>query len=198
MEESKVVDEAVTPRPYSVCKVLTKKKLHHHDEDVVIRQNERDRLYIIELENALKEHGLKLPEFDRELKPHSPSSDVVKHHEVENNLIADGSIASLSKVVPKLYDLAHHFEIHVQYKNLTFWNEMPEKSIPSVGLSLKNMFTGGGKKLRVDIIKNLTGRIHPRKMTLVVGPPGCGECFFFVVQCNVYCDYIISQGKLLF
>ncbi len=48
---------------------------------------------------------------------------------------------------------------------------VPKKTIVTVG----NTFTGSGEKLRANIVKDLTGRILPKRMTLVIGPPGCGE-----------------------
>eukprot|EP01034_Spumella_vulgaris_P038653 gene38653-47739_t len=40
------------------------------------------------------------------------------------------------------------------------------------------MLKGKGKLHRVDILSDLTGRILPKRMTLVVGPPGCGKTTF--------------------
>jgi ABC-type multidrug transport system ATPase subunit len=59
---------------------------------------------------------------------------------------------------------------------------MPEKKIPTVGLAFRSMIMGSGEKHRVNIINDLTGRILPKRMTLVMGPPGCGErsCSFLI------------------
>jgi ABC-type multidrug transport system ATPase subunit len=50
-----------------------------------------------------------------------------------------------------------------------------KKAIPTVGTALKNFLLGSGPKERVDILKDLTGRIMPKTMTLLMGPPGCGK-----------------------
>jgi hypothetical protein len=50
---------------------------------------------------------------------------------------------------------------------------VPEKKMVTVGSSILNMFRcGSGPKHRVDILKNLSGRIQRAKLTLVMGPPG--------------------------
>lgn len=53
---------------------------------------------------------------------------------------------------------------------------VPKTKIPTVGSTIRDILLfGQGPKQRVDILKNLTGRIATRKMTLLMGPPGCGK-----------------------
>lgn len=53
---------------------------------------------------------------------------------------------------------------------------VPKTRIPTVGSTFRDLLLcGTGPKQRIDILKNLTGRIATGKMTLVMGPPGCGE-----------------------
>jgi hypothetical protein len=91
----------------------------------------------------------------------------------ESCIMKDGSLDSLIKSVERYADHGQSFEIQVQFRGLTFWNMVPKKTIVTVG----NTFTGSGEKFRANIINDLTGRILPKRMTLVMGPPGCGECF---------------------
>jgi len=90
-------------------------------------------------------------------------------------LMADGSIDALTKSLKLIVDHTHQYEIAVQYRNLTFWNDLPKQSIPTVWSSVRSMVLGSGKKHRVNIVNELTGRILPKRMTLVMGPPGCGK-----------------------
>eukprot|EP01034_Spumella_vulgaris_P025935 gene25935-32445_t len=89
----------------------------------------------------------------------------------------DGSLEALTKSIEKHEDHVHRYEIQVQYRNLTFWNMVAKKTISTVGSSVVGMILGG-KKSRVNIINDLTGRILPKRMTLVMGPPGCGKTTF--------------------
>ncbi len=114
---------------------------------------------------------------DRKTVPVSDINDVeCQSHKINGyGLMEDGSLEALSKSIEKYEDHVHRYEIQVQYKNLTFWNMMTKKTISTVGSSIIGMVVGG-KKGRVNILNDLTGRILPKRMTLVIGPPGSGEC----------------------
>lgn len=90
-------------------------------------------------------------------------------------MMTDGSLIALAESLKATEGHNKMHEVSIQYRNLTFWNTMPKKTIPTVGSSILKMFMGGGPKERVNIIKDLTGRIMPKTMTLLLGPPGCGE-----------------------
>ena len=91
----------------------------------------------------------------------------------ENYCMKDGSLESLMKSTETFAEHVKSHEVHVQFRGLTFWNMVPKKTIVTVG----STFTGSGEKFRANIINDLTGRILPKRMTLVMGPPGCGEYF---------------------
>lgn len=159
---------------FSRFNMKANKKIHQS----LVDQHEQDMAYIAELEKILKEREIEIPSFVREIKKRIESRD----RAMTDRLMADGSLASLTKAVERNRSNAQLFEVNVQYRNLSFWNEVPPKKIPTVGSSFRNLFLcGSGKKQRVDIIKDLTGKILPKRMTLVMGPPGCGKlyCFFF-------------------
>ncbi len=92
----------------------------------------------------------------------------------DSGLMEDGSLDSLTRSIKHTTEHVHRHEIHVQYRNLTFWNMVSEKKIATVGSVVLGLFGVGGKTHRVNIINDLTGRILPKRMTLVMGPPGCG------------------------
>lgn len=67
----------------------------------------------------------------------------------------------------------HFHPVSIVYQNLNFYTMVPEKKIVTVGSAILNMFRcGSGPKHRVDILKNISGRIQKAKLTLVMGPPG--------------------------
>jgi hypothetical protein len=155
---------------FSVFNAKANRKIH---KEFVVQQ-EHNQKYIFELENLLNEKGIEIPEFIHEYKKHTTT---VGRDRKVSGLMEDGSLSALSEAVERNVEHAHRYEIHVQYRNLTFWNMLPKKRIPTVGSSFFSLFTGSGKKERVNIINDLTGRILPKRMTLVMGPPGCGEFF---------------------
>jgi hypothetical protein len=72
-------------------------------------------------------------------------------------------------------DMKKHIHFHpvsIVYRNVNFYTMVPEKRITTVGSTLLSMLCGPGPKHRVDIVKNITGRIQRGKVTLVMGPPG--------------------------
>lgn len=155
------------PAGFSVFNVQANRRIYQE----FVSQHDRDRSYILELEKLLREHAIAIP---AEIVPKiEPKASPVR----SDALMPDGSLSALEKSVERLKGYSHHYEINVQYKDLTFWNSVPEPTIPTVGSSIKGLFCGSGPKRRVDIFKNLTGRILPKTMTLLMGPPGCGRYF---------------------
>lgn len=140
----------------------------------MITQREIDSAYIQTLQTILTAHGIEIP----------PLPEVV-HHSMPRLLIdsdhvmQDGSFESLDKTISKLKQYINILPIDVQYHDLSFWGMVSRTRIPTVGSTLKDLlFFGIGAKQRVDVLKNLTGRIASQKMTLVMGPPGSGKSSF--------------------
>jgi len=148
-------------------------------------QIERDRAYIAELERMLGEAGIEIaPEVQAKLEPPQQQKKLQV-----GRLMPDGSLTALQKSLSSIKEQYKTHEVSVQFHDLTYWNMVPKRVIPTVGTALKNFVFGSGPKQRVDIIKNLTGRIMPKTMTLLMGPPGCGE-LCFVLRVIFFCsDY---------
>lgn len=76
----------------------------------------------------------------------------------------------------------HFHPVSIVYENVSFYTMVPdEKKIATVGSTIMKLFCGSGPKHRVDIVKNLSGRIQRGKMTLVMGPPGTFQSFKMVL-----------------
>lgn len=175
--------DAELPVGFSVFNVQTNRRIYKE----FIDQHERDQAYIAELERLLKELHVEIPEkaiqAKRVVRQVSNSADT-------SLLMKDGSMAALAKSIERIKGHTHTYEINVQYKNLSFWNALPEKTIPTVGSTLRSMVFGSGPTKRVDIFKDLSGRILPQKMTLLMGPPGCGASLCY---CNLSFSVLLSQ-----
>ncbi len=89
--------------------------------------------------------------------------------------IKDGSEGEIGMMLNRLKGLVRPLHVTVRYKSLNLWTMAPEPSIPSVSKAMLGMIGMGDKKRRVDILKDLNGRIAPFKMTLLLGPPGSGR-----------------------
>lgn len=128
---------------------------------------------IEELERALQEHGIEVPEdeaFEQITAPPSTRRFV--------GLIADGSAKTLTEVMQKVVKYRQGTEMGLQFKNLTFWTMQTPSAIPTVGTAIKSLFCGRAPAQRRDILKGLTGRIAPNRLTLVLGPPSSGKTTF--------------------
>jgi len=166
---------------FSLFNAKANQKIHRE----LTQQHEKDRHYISDLEMFVMENGLQVPDEIKKKREHH--SAFVNEKE---GVMKDGSLESLAKTFEQFKPHAMNYEIKVQYRNLTFWNNMPKHSIPTVGSSFKGLLMGPGKKERVDIIKDLSGRILPGRMTLVMGPPGCGKFHFALKPCQL-CPHLL-------
>ena len=136
-------------------------------------QIEKDRDYIRELEQLLKDNGLEIPQLIVEKKETAKPAYLGK--------LKDGSPDELSRLIENLKTRVmtdDDEEMYVEYRDLTVWNTLPDNGIPTVGSALLDLFCGGGEKKRFDLLYHITGRIKRRGMTLVMGPPGCGKTTF--------------------
>ena len=161
-----------------------------------LSKQERDRAYIEQLEQLLKSNHIEIPQ---EIVPREPEKKSARQE--NTNIMPDGSLEALKKIIEPHRDLRLPFEVVVQYRDLTFWNMMAEAKIPTVGSALRSAFIGSGPKQRVDIFKNLTGRILPKTMTLLMGPPGCGMLLFVSViysyLCLCNCSHLLGKTSFL-
>lgn len=104
-----------------------------------------------------------MEELDRDLDSNDESSlDSID----ENELIS---------AFGKVKELQKPFHVTIDFKDLSLWTMAPKENIQTVGTAILQLFMGSGPKHRVDILKGLTGRISPYKMTLLLGPPGAGR-----------------------
>lgn len=131
-------------------------------------QHAKDKTYIAELEKLLNRNGIEIP------PEIVPEHTVVKRN-LNDRKMPDGSLQSLTKSITSIAGHNNMHEIYVQFRNLSFWNMVPDRKIPTVGSTVKGIFLGSGPKRRVNVLKDLTGRILPKTMTLLMGPPGCGN-----------------------
>lgn len=136
-------------------------------------QIENDHAYIVELERLLRSNGIDIPD---SIVPNPVSQHTRRPSTLPpDRLMQDGSLRSVEKSLESIKDHNRVHEIYVQYRNLTLWNMVPERKISTVGSAIGNLFVGSGPKRRIEIIKDLSGRILPKTMTLLMGPPGCGK-----------------------
>ena len=138
-------------------------------DDLTRRCIEKDN-YIKALEEMLKTHGIELP----------PSELVVNPpmYEAVDNLMKQGSLEELESIVQKHIDLIRNFDHSIEFHGLNYSTEVPKKKvIPTVGSLLVSLFTFWlpQEMETINILADATGRIAPRKMTLLIGPPGSGK-----------------------
>jgi hypothetical protein len=162
---TKVVNR--TPVGFSLFNMQTNRRILQE----LTLGREKDFAYIAELEKIIREAGLELPEHITS----TPRTRTNAARSLGDRIMQDGSLMALEKSIASLGGHNKMHEVCVQYRDLTFWNMVPPRTIPTVGSAVKKLFFGSGPKNRVNIIKGLTGRILPKRMTLLMGPPGCGK-----------------------
>lgn len=160
--------------------VFSKVCYHKIQDDLTRRCIEKDN-YIKKLEVLLREHGIELP-----------ASEMVVNlafYETVDNMMKQGSLEELEWIVENNKKLIRNLDIAVEFHNLSYSTEVPKNSvIPTVGSVLFSMLTACIPKQTetIHILAESTGRILPRKMTLLLGPPGSGKsgmicCYSLIV-----------------
>mgnify|MGYP006191489807 CR=1 FL=1 len=153
---------------YSMLDKKTKTRVKQE----ILDRHERAEKYILKLEGLLHEKGVEIPDDFLELKEAVMSKGDIDHLDI---FMENGGLEALAKSAERTLQHTHRYETLVQYRNLTFWNNVAERRIPTMTSSLLNLIPGMYKKQRVNVLNDLSGRILPKRMTLVMGPPGCGE-----------------------
>ena len=92
--------------------------------------------------------------------------------------LSDASVDSLKKLFTRLRNMFEEHDLVIDYENLHLWTMASKARITTMSTAILETFIGSGRKSKVDVIKNLTGRIRTGKLTLVIGPPGCGKTTF--------------------
>ena len=157
--------EDLVPGRFSSFNLRANRRLYQE----LVARTVQDDLYIAALEDILRQHNIELPQKPSEIAISGQPGPAVE------SLMPDGSLGSLEKVVSQLHQYHNKLPLHVQFRNLSFWGMAPLGEIPTVGSTFRRLLCGSGPKQRLDILKDITGRIPYGKMTLVMGPPGCGE-----------------------
>lgn len=97
-----------------------------------------------------------------------------------HNLLQQGTAEELQIIIDRQKPYLRDNDFSVEFYDLTMSTEIPaEREIYSVSTILSSIFcfwnAFNKPKREIHIISKLTGRILPRKMTLLIGPPGSGK-----------------------
>lgn len=107
-----------------------------------------------------------------------PEVAILPIKEENKRLLQDGTISELEAHLEKSQAWNRDTDIPVEFHDLTLAARISnERIISTAGTMLWSMlfFWMSPKKKDIDILSHLTGRILPRKLTLVIGPPGSGK-----------------------
>ncbi len=152
--------------PPSVFTRVSHRKI---EDDLTRRCIEKDN-YIKKLEVLLRENGIDLPASDHPINP--------ALYDIVDNLMKDGTLEEFESMLERNKNLMRNTDIAVEFYNLNYSAKVPkEKVFPTVGSVLYYLLTMWLPRdlETVHILADATGRILPRKMTLLLGPPGSGK-----------------------
>ena len=146
---------------------------HHKLQDSLTAQCKEQAEYIARLEELLKEHEINLPP-----KPQHVSV-AGKAPQTRQNQLENASEAEIRRLVEHLRQYMRPMDIALEYTHLSYTVRVPRtREIPSVSSLLRSVlffWRACEEKQDVRILSDVTGRIKPRKMTLLIGPPGSGK-----------------------
>lgn len=139
-------------------------------EAELVRRNVANENYIHKLEGILKDRGIDVP-------PDHPIFSV-DHKLGTDNLMKEGTVEELEGLTETTKELLRANDIAIEFHDLKYTTEIPkERKIQTVSTILLSMLTfwKSVEKREIDILAGISGRILPRKMTLLIGPPGSGK-----------------------
>eukprot|EP00981_Chlorochromonas_danica_P006619 scaffold1439_cov179-Ochromonas_danica.AAC.7 len=133
---------------------------------------EDEARYNAELIKYMKANDLDIPPRPEPVKLTSTEKATL------HTVMQKGSIEEIQASLEQAQKVARLPDISIEFHDLCFTTSVPVKrEIPSTGQLLKDLFCFWKKTemKEVAILSHLTGRILPRKMTLLMGPPGSGK-----------------------
>ena len=146
---------------------------HQKVQDALSKQvRDRDE-YIAKLQALLREHDIDIPEL--EIAPLLPPLPPIE----KAPEISDASEEQLKRLLQQQKQHVRPLDITLEYSHLTYRVYVAQnREIPSVSSLMKSLlcfWTKFARKKEIKILSDVTGRIKPRKMTLLIGPPGSGK-----------------------
>eukprot|EP00981_Chlorochromonas_danica_P012460 scaffold4964_cov248-Ochromonas_danica.AAC.6 len=115
----------------------------------------------------------------------------------EVRLLQDGNVEELERMIDERKHLFRSQDISIEFYDLNFHTTVDtDRQIVTVSTVLWKLLTFWKPvpQKRVNILANATGRILPRKMTLLLGPPGSGKSVLLKALSN----RLESAGKAQF
>lgn len=172
--------------PFSAFNMRANRKIFFDLNEKHQRVLQLHLAHIEQLTKLLKDNNINVPEAPTldtlELASLSSATDekspLLRDEFMRLPLLRDGSAKSMTELIGRAKEHIKIYRVTVIYRDLNFWTMAPERTIPTVGSTVRRIFFGTGPKNRVDIIRGVTGMIRPGTMTLVMGPPGCGKSTF--------------------
>ncbi|CAH8361817.1 unnamed protein product [Eruca vesicaria subsp. sativa] len=142
---------------------------------------ERLRSSLIDEESESEEKGKRVADVTKlgAMERHLMIEKLIKHIENDN-------LKLLKKIRERIDRVGVEFpSIEVRYEHLSVEAEcevVEGKALPTLWNSLKHVFTGLMKmsgvrtrEAKINILNDVSGIINPGRLTLLLGPPGCGK-----------------------
>jgi ABC-type multidrug transport system fused ATPase/permease subunit len=156
---------------------------HRKLQEELYRQNRQKDDYIVKLQQILRENNLNIPELD--LSQLILPVLTRRAHELE-----DASEEQLKKLFEPQLQHFRPSHLTLEFAHLSYIVAVPAvREIPSIGTTLRDMFQFWKfmePKKEIAILNNITGRIKPSQMTLLIGPPGSGKSGVHIILIYLY------------
>lgn len=162
---------------------------------------EKDK-YIEKLEQLLQEHHIELPILNDPLASAAVSPTMRASFSMKT-LLASGNIEEISATLERNKTLVRKIHFPIEYYDLTYSTTVTSKnpsieSVSSLVNSIVCFCQSKKEKKVVDILAQVTGRIQPGKMTLLMGPPASGKSGKYFSFLHMYYSTVFFKIHLIF